>query len=392
MCLQLKLPVEIRTDQAIPNLRRIAADLFSSSRHQPDVVVYTPQMKKLVVVIEVQSSPMSQTEVKTILGAIDALRMLRYNDPSQSEISVFCFPKLEVKQCIIKIQVKWNNYRFNTRIWRYRSIEDGISALKLVLREQYRLPDMPENLDECSLMPLTLAECKYFGGSTIQLKSSTHLIVTNEVKVFKVLYKLTEFVNIKQAIEVFTRTKPKFSTSLELVDVLNVHFCYSYNYLPYGHLRRDEARLCLNDFLEKMEKTLNELHNMGMSHNDIRLDNVCFDSDFNPILIDFDMSTKDGMDHADLMMSGSSCMYSSFNPPYCLKDRGKTDFSQLGWLAAWVLNKSAKYYHEREWVSQPKSIKQYQFIDSLITKGVFEKELIKDLPHTSRTVQSVLQG
>ena len=393
VCSQLELLVEIRTARAIPNLSRLA-NLFSSSRHQPDVVVYTPNMKKLVVVIEVQSSPMSETEAKTILGAIDALRMLRYSDPSQSEISVFCFPKLKVQQCIIKIQVKWNNYRFNTHIWRYRSIKDGISALKLVLREQYHLPDIPKNLDDRSLMPLTLAECKYFGGSTIQLKSSTHLVVTNKVKVFKVLYAAAEFLKIEQAVKIFTQTKPKFSTSLEVVDMLNVEFCYSYNYLPYGHLRRDEARLCLNDFLERMEKTLNELHNMGMSHNDIRLENVCFDSDFNPILIDFDMSSKtEGIQHENVMMSRQGCMYSSFNYPYLLRDGMKTDFSQLGWLAAWVLDESApaKDYHNREWVNQPECIKQYRFIDSLITKGVFEKELIKDLPH-NLTVPSVLKA
>ncbi len=37
---------------------------------QPNVVVYTPQMKKLVVVIEVQPSPMSEIEKKAILGAV----------------------------------------------------------------------------------------------------------------------------------------------------------------------------------------------------------------------------------------------------------------------------------------------------------------------------------
>ncbi len=134
--------------------------------------------------------------------------MLHCKNKSQSKISVFCFPKLLVKQCIIKIEVKWENYKFEPRLWRYRTIEYGISALQLVLQEQYSLPKNP---DKCTLMPLTLTECRYFCGSTIQLRSSTHLIVMNRAKVFKVLYDTDEIRNIEKAIIKFTQTKPKFS-------------------------------------------------------------------------------------------------------------------------------------------------------------------------------------
>ncbi len=36
----------------------------------------------------------------------------------------------------------------------------------------------------------------------------------------------------------------------------------------------------------------------------------------------------------------------------------KTDFSQLGWVAAWVLDDSAEDYHKRKWAKQPESIQQ----------------------------------
>lgn len=72
----------------------------------------------------------------------------------------------------------------------------------------------------------------------------------------------------------------------------------------------------------------------------------------------------------------------------------KTDFSQLGWVAAWVLEDSAEDYHKRKLAKQPESIQQNGFIASLITEGVFKEALIKNLPRTctSETVQSVLQA
>ncbi len=56
---------------------------------------------------------------------------------------------------------------------------------------------------------------------------------------------------------------------------------------------------------------------------------------------------------------------------YC-NDGKKTDFSQLGWVAAWVLDESAEVYHDRKWVDQPEL---NEFIKSLVTKGVLKKSL-----------------
>ena len=56
------------------------------------------------------------------------------------------------------------------------------------------------------------------------------------------------------------------------------------------------------------------------------------------------MSSKTDGDEYEISMIRESCMYSTTE---LLVNGKKTDFSQLGWVAAWVLDDSAEDYHNR---------------------------------------------
>lgn len=55
---------------------------------------------------------------------------------------------------------------------------------------------------------------------------------------------------------------------------------------------RKEAKVNFLSFVEQIVKALKELHDNEIAHLDIRLDNICFNDNDEPILIDLDRSEK----------------------------------------------------------------------------------------------------
>ena len=54
---------------------------------------------------------------------------------------------------------------------------------------------------------------------------------------------------------------------------------------------------------------------------------------------------------------------------------GKTDYYQVGWLVAWVLDMFSADYHRRTWDTQEEAIKN-PFISELICNGRYNRELL----------------
>ena len=161
---------------------------------------------------------------------------------------------------------------------------------------------------------------------------------------------------------------------------------YILKYLKVHHnpLSVDEVGKCLCDLLRKIHDALEEFHWTFFSHNDICLENICFDTSFNAFLIDVDRCT-----YIDCAFDGSapSCMHPRNLPPSC------TDYVQLGWLAAWVLNPTGQY-HERKWDDLPPFIKTDTFISSLIQKGLYLQEQLNSstVIHGGQLVESVISS
>ena len=70
------------------------------------------------------------------------------------------------------------------------------------------------------------------------------------------------------------------------------------------------------------------------------------------------------------------------NWPSTVETVKKKDFSQLGWLVAWVLERSTEEYHDRRWIDLPQSITENIFVEKLIIRGDFDDSLIHLLPAT----------
>ena len=105
-------------------------------------------------------------------------------------------------------------------------------------------------------------------------------------------------------------------------------------------------------------------HSDDWAHADIRLENVCFNSNFQPVLIDLDRS---------ICLSASvgygtyskSCMY---NPRMSGE---QFDYLQLGWLALWVAMPRSVDYHDREFDDLPEKYNTDAFLTKLIKEGMW---------------------
>ena len=75
----------------------------------------------------------------------------------------------------------------------------------------------------------------------------------------------------------------------------------------------------------------------------------------------------------------------------CQLPSGQTDYIQLGWLVALVLDSSGDY-HEKEWLSLKKEIREDAFISSLILNGEYKSEELSKstLVQDETTLKNVL--
>ena len=94
---------------------------------------------------------------------------------------------------------------------------------------------------------------------------------------------------------------------------------------------------------------------------DIRLDNICFNQQFKPILIDLDRSEWLGsiVGQSDY----ASCMSRKEMSPE------KTDWMQLGWMIAWILE-PGEDYHDRDFEGLSDNMKETAMLKTLIQEGL----------------------
>ena len=152
---------------------------------------------------------------------------------------------------------------------------------------------------------------------------------------------------------------------------------FSYDKVPYGPLREEQARKYLKTLSEKICAALEELHRFGYAHCDIRLPNVCFNSNYDAVLIDMERCTcAEVRSPLTMELHTISCMYRK--PKNMLESftSQRMDYVQLGWLLVWVLN-CTEEYHEREWEQQPINIVNDVFLSQLVCQGVYSKEALK---------------
>ena len=143
---------------------------------------------------------------------------------------------------------------------------------------------------------------------------------------------------------------------------LNNEYIFTYSKVPHGSLSPDSAHRFLRAFGEKVNEALTKLQGVGLSHLDIRLPNICFESEFNAVLIDLDRSEECNI-YPGISAEMEGCMYQK---PELLLQKDFTgkclDYIQSGWMVAWILDSSkTTEYNERVWEKHCRAIQNDSF-------------------------------
>ena len=125
-----------------------------------------------------------------------------------------------------------------------------------------------------------------------------------------------------------------------------------YKAVLHNPLTFPEAERCLRDLMMKLKGAISEYHSLRYAHQDIRLENVCFNNQYEPVLIDIDRSVDI---ETAAVIHGESCMYVPGMTPE------QIDWIQLGWLAAWVIYYDDDY-HGRKFGELPVALQDDLFL------------------------------
>ena len=382
------------------------SQMVCSETQRPDTAVYCGDVVGFTA--ETCSSPMLRTERKTTIGAAELLRLQRWKGRTDIDcITSFAFPNMQTPACLTEITVTWTNFRFFTKVTRYPDLQGGVERLRTVIHSQCVLIFQHANRPSYSLpafhamIRLSTEEVQVLATlisdrpvGFIQVTSSRHVMITDNNTVIKLVYSHQESESLN-----FFISQLRGCSHLDRVIKLELlrnriefGMCvFKYPRVEYAPLSREEARECLKCLVKEIRECIEELHRIGVTHNDLRLENICFNDQYKAVLIDMDRCYSSSDIYPGFLESSSlnSCMY-RLSSAECSFQSGKTDYFQLGWLVAWVLDRSSSHYHNRKWESQDDEIKSNQFIRSLIFNGAYDN-LHEGCVPNGRSIQAVLE-
>ena len=345
--------------------------LYCSTDQRPGLTVSRRVDNLPLILVEVHSSPFHATVKKLIFGVTDQLRLYRTYDASITQCVGFALPKLHMQQCVIRVSVTWEHMGFAytlTPITNSECVRDILATAVRTATEAAPSPGLSQELR--FLVPLSQGDLSAFGdgatGSPVQLPSSAAILVRHGMDYFKAP---AHYVEVLQLLTMAVDSTPTPGTiRLHHMRVGRSGF-FKYTGVPYGPLTRTEAQGCLYDLVPQLVQVVKSLHTSGWAHQDIRLENICFDETFRPVFIDLDRCKA----AHGVCWHGEGCMYSM---------RGlasQTDWLQLGLMVCWVLDpglglkageEGEGTYHTRDCKQLCESLVD-PFLKSLINKGMW---------------------
>lgn len=272
----------------------IPACYFNAKKNKGDVVVCKNNTTLLYV--EVHSGQGADTFVqttrKTILCLLSYLRLLKAFSCVEPEISAFVFPRNEVRQCVVRVKMQYiaNSVKFAYSLNCLnldevgRELVDALLTNKMVCQNL----DPHPNFNYIVFLSDQEIEGKWKRQGYKLHKSKFGILLMNENKclkkpLYKSHYSRIEILYLRNTI------KPGSIHHIPTYSLVKDGF-FTYDKVPHDPLSLGEAKLCSCKLVKKVHQIIQDLHNEGIMHHDLRLPNICFDATFNPVLIDLEFS------------------------------------------------------------------------------------------------------
>lgn len=331
-----------------------------SSTHKPDVAIYIAQW--IILIIEVIScsrkTAFGNTIRKCILGLVDVIRYYTFFDANVTKFIGFVFPKMRKKNFVTEVTVKYEDFQFvyDTEAVKIDQVYIRLSAAFQHNRKMLTKVMKCKGIIFIPKFYVTLSnECMAsFGNDYEQVEANEAIMFFAGDTCYKTPIQKQDSANLK----IFCRTlsEPLLAHFINLAKEPAVKG-FKYSKVPHRPLSASEARQCLGDLVGQVHVALDLLHSHGLSHMDVRLENICFDENYKAKFIDLDRSCE--TDECSVTYY-SSCMY---DPTL---NTLKHDWRQLACLILGVVTGvSPELYHSQELENTTHAIKASPFFVEL---------------------------
>lgn len=263
--------------------------LWTTGRKNPDVSVLL-NCDCLALQIEVDSCTRDDTVFKLKLGLIDQHRSEKnYNSAIQSCSGLY-FPVGD--GFIEHVKCEWLDkelkYCFECTNMTRLAAEDVVRDAVCEAMERY------DNRNECTQFTIPMSELYIhtcFGPSAFQLSSSESIVIMDPLH--NLVYKRALRGSSRdRLLELATSTLHLDHTALPRMPNVSINSNY-FVYTAYRPTLMKEHLTATRDlklFVATVTSAIRELHIGEIAHLDIRMENICFNSNWEAVLVDVDRS------------------------------------------------------------------------------------------------------
>ena len=373
------------------------APFLTSERMKPDLCVVNNGIP--ILWNEIHSEyDYNHTITQCVLGLIAQLRYVKCFDQKIKSVCGFVFPRKKSDSHVTLVKVEWEELLF--RISRHHIPEcNVIEQIDKVLEDQRRFANIIDtNTLSDYFIGLSKQDLVYLEGvlgtesELVQRPSYSAILVKDEKFYYKIVpdqFERETLRNIKDCYMKYLHESKHAKSFRHLVlpnevIVLRSLPIFRFDSQPYQPLDRGEASKCLKDFVTQAKRALEELHQFGYVHFDVRLPNFCYSRDFEAMLIDFDRAIP-------VTLPPSSDVFHYFHRVPSENTIG-IDFKQLGILIYSVIE--GKDMEQVNVLSDTDFKDSHDFIRQLVIHGEFDKQLFDHFfeshQECNQSIQSVI--
>ena len=295
--------------------------LWVSARKIPDVTWYGKygNEHELLVQFEVVSNyELEKTLNKLTLGLIDQLRSWKNRLSTVSSVVGYCFPVHDAGKsdkdcgsCVFKVTVTWHDEDMKYDMKVHALTQEAILIDITTTKDHHSgiLRSLVGNVNNHFTLPLSESYIhEVFGENAFQVKSGESVVILDAHKAYKQPLNCTDV----RRLNLLREEPPNFVglgyTPCALPEILTKKNFFVFK--KYAKpLKKEEIVSQRKDIIECVVTSLLKLHEAGIAHLDIRVENICWD-DGHAIFIDLDRSTEVDKDATFIFgLYGKSLMY-----------------------------------------------------------------------------------
>lgn len=289
-----------------------------------------------VVQFEVESGHNRDATVRKLsYGLVDQLRYLKNRRVQVNEIIGFYVPI--GKGYVEKVACNWDDaelvYIIKSTKLEFNSVEDEINS---VYARQSALDPRDDSTN--FLLPLTPSYIRsQWDVNAYQQESGASVVIVSPGEGKGYVYKRPLRVHAIDTLQgLLVRRQELFHSVLPIDHVIKGQCIFFKFHLCLPPLSRGQAKVYIAVLVCQVVNALNELHQAGLAHLDIRLENICFSPETQEaLLIDLDRCSLKDREAEYANVHGKSTMYSQ--PSGSSWKAFNLDWRQLGIMIKYIL-------------------------------------------------------